>query len=76
MRHFTILRLLLAAFLLYVAWPLIPEAASRMEVTFWGVWLSFLVLVVGGNLATLLQISKAPIMEQSQGLHKQRRKRM
>jgi hypothetical protein len=64
MRHYTILRLLLAAFLLYFAWPYIPEAVLPIEKLFWGVWLGFLLLVIGGNLATLLQISAPPVMEQ------------
>lgn len=66
MRHYTYLRLLLAGFLLYFAWPYIPEATSTMEKLFWGVWLGFLWIVVGGNLATLLQLSKAPLLEQKQ----------
>ena len=64
MRHYTILRLLLAAFLLYFAWPVIPQAATSLEVLFWGIWLSLFLLVVGGNLATLLQLTKPPVMEQ------------
>lgn len=64
MRYYTILRLLLASFLLYVAWPHIPIATSQVEKVFWGVWLGFLLLVVGGNLATLLQLSRPPKLEQ------------
>ncbi len=64
MRQYAILRLLLAGFLLYFAWPVIPSAASQVELVFWGGWLLFLVLVVGANFATLLQITKPPIMEQ------------
>ena len=66
MRNYTILRLLLAGFLLYFAWPYIPGAVTTPEKIFWGSWLVFLMLVVGGNLATLLHISKAPIMEQTE----------
>lgn len=65
MRHYTILRLLLASFLLYFAWPYIPEATTQIEKVFWGAWLAFLFLVIGGNFATLLQLSRPPIMEQS-----------
>jgi len=64
MRHYAILRLSLALFLLYFAWPYIPDATTQIEKLFWGVWLGFLVLVIGGNFATLLQISYPPVMEQ------------
>lgn len=66
MRNYTILRLLLAAFLLYFAWPYIPEATQSIERLFWGIWLVFLFVVIGGNLATLLQLSLPPVMEQPQ----------
>lgn len=65
MQNYAILRLLLAAFLLYFAWPYIPEAAGQVQKIFWGTWLSFLLLVVGGNLATLLQISLPRTMGES-----------
>ncbi|GGB27515.1 hypothetical protein F3157_01255 [Virgibacillus dakarensis] len=64
MRHYTVLRLLLACFFLYFAWPLIPQAASQLEIVFWGIWLIFLLLVVGANLATLLRMTSPPVMEQ------------
>lgn len=66
MRHYAILRLLLAGFFIYFAWPLIPVASSQVEFIFWGAWLGFLLLVVGGNLATLLQLTEPPVMEQEQ----------
>ncbi|MFD1851904.1 hypothetical protein [Oceanobacillus bengalensis] len=66
MRHYTILRLLLAAFFLYIAWPMIPNASSNLELMFWGSWLLFFLLVVGSNFATLLQISRPPVMEQEE----------
>lgn len=68
MRQYTILRLLLALFLLYFAWPYIPTATTQLANIFWMVWLTFLVLVIGGNLATLLQISSPPVMEQKQDM--------
>lgn len=68
MRQYTILRLLLALFLLYFAWPYIPTATTQLANIFWIVWLTFLVLVIGGNLATLLQISSPPVMEQKQDM--------
>jgi len=64
MRHYTILRLLLAAFFLYFAWPVIPQATTSLEMLFWGIWLGLFLLVVGGNFATLLQLTKPPVMEQ------------
>ncbi len=64
MRHYAILRLLLAGFFLYFAWPIIPDATSQIEMIFWGAWLAFFLLVVGANFATLLQITSPPVMEQ------------
>lgn len=72
MRINTIVRLLFAGFLLYFAWPYIPMATTQIEKIFWGAWLGFLVLVVGSNLATLLHISRPPIIEQ----HQKERRRM
>lgn len=64
MRHYAILRLLLAGLFLYFAWPSIPEASSQIAMIFWGAWLAFFLLVVGANFATLLQITSPPVMEQ------------
>ncbi|TFJ93889.1 hypothetical protein [Lentibacillus salicampi] len=64
MQHYAILRLLLAGFFLYVAWPVIPSAVTPEAVLFWGAWLGFFVLVVGANFATLMQMTEPPIMEQ------------
>ncbi|WP_096269676.1 hypothetical protein [Paucisalibacillus globulus] len=64
MRHYAFLRLLLAAFFMYFAWPLIPQATSQLEMLFWGAWLAFFVLVFGANFATLLKMSEPPVMEQ------------
>lgn len=63
-RHYAILRLLLAGFFLYFAWPVIPYATTSLELTFWGIWVLFFLLVVGANLATLLQMTRPPVMEQ------------
>ncbi|MFS0751184.1 hypothetical protein [Oceanobacillus sp. 1P07AA] len=68
MRQYALLRLLLAVFFLYIAWPLIPEATSQLEFIFWGCWLVFLFLFVGANLSTLLQITSPPVMEQKEFL--------
>jgi len=75
MHQYTILRLLLLVFLLYVAWPLIPEATGQLEMTFWAIWLSFVFLSLGGNLATLLQLSLPPVMEQSDKIKQRLRQR-
>ncbi|MEN2765570.1 hypothetical protein [Ornithinibacillus xuwenensis] len=64
LRHYAILRLLLGAFFLYFAWPLIPAAESQLEMVFWGAWLLFFVFVMGANFATLLHLSEPPVMEQ------------
>ena len=73
MRHYAILRLLLAGFFLYFAWPIIPEATSQIEMIFWGAWLAFFLLVVGANFATLLQITSPPVMEQEKEQRQQTR---
>lgn len=64
LRHYAILRLLLAGFFLYFAWPYIPQATSPLEMLFWGVWLLLFLLVIGSNFATLLQMIEPPVMEQ------------
>ncbi|WP_284139830.1 MULTISPECIES: hypothetical protein [unclassified Virgibacillus] len=68
MRHYALLRLLLAGFFLYFAWPLIPVSSSQIETVFWGAWLTFFFLLVAANFAVLLQITEPPIMEQEQGV--------
>lgn len=66
MKNYAILRLLLAGFFLYVAWPYFPHAVTTLEQVFWGSWLVFLMLVIGANLATLLQMTGPPVMEQEE----------
>jgi uncharacterized protein (DUF58 family) len=66
MRHYAILRLLLAGFFLYFAWPAIPYATTWIEHVFWGAWLVFFLLVAGANFATLLQMTRPPVMEQEE----------
>ena len=66
MRHYTILRLLLAGLLLYFAWPVIPYATNSLELLFWGCWLIFFLLVVGANLASILRMTRPPVMEQEE----------
>lgn len=64
MYQYALLRLLLAGLCLYFAWPYIPQPSSLLEMAFWGVWLFLFLLVVGANLATLLQMTTPPLMEQ------------
>ena len=64
MRLYTGLRLAFAMFLLYVAWPFIPAASTSLAKLFWIAWLTFFMLVIGGNFATLLRMSAPPVMEQ------------
>ncbi|GGA82048.1 hypothetical protein [Ornithinibacillus halotolerans] len=71
MRQYAFLRLLLAAFFLYFAWPLISQASSQLEMIFWGAWLVFFVLVFGANFATLLKMSEPPVMEQDYDNYRQ-----
>lgn len=66
MRNHALLKLLLAAFLLYVAWPAIPEAASQQSLVFWAVWLVFFLLAAGANLAVLLQLHPEHSVEQQE----------
>lgn len=72
MRHYAVLRLLLACFFLYFAWPIIPTAVTPIEAMFWGIWLILFLLVVGSNSATLLQITEPPSMEQDRTRQRQR----
>ena len=64
MRNHALLRLLLSAFFLYIAWPAIPQATTNAELLFWGMWLVFFLLVAGANLAILLQLYPARSVEQ------------
>ncbi|MFD1415384.1 hypothetical protein [Oceanobacillus jeddahense] len=68
-----ILRLLLVAFLLYIAWPMVPQSTSSLEFLFWGCWLLFAFVFIGANLATLLKMSRPPVMEQ-EGLTKNKQR--
>ncbi|HLR02439.1 MAG TPA: hypothetical protein VK111_06845 [Virgibacillus sp.] len=64
MKQYAVLRLLFAGFLLYIAWPYIPEMSGHLETAFWGIWLGLFFLFVCGNSATLLKITYPPVMEQ------------
>ena len=65
MRNHALLRLLLSAFFLYIAWPKIPEATSGAGLLFWGMWLVFFMICAGANLAILLQLQPKLEVEQS-----------
>jgi len=65
MRIYTVLRLLLSGFFLYFSWAFIPFAFSPIEKLFWGSWLFFLYLIVGGNLAAFLKLCEPPALEQT-----------
>lgn len=64
LRNYPLLRILIASFLLYIAWPYIPNYSSPLEMLFWGSWLLLFFLVIGSNLATLLQMTRPPAIEQ------------
>jgi SNF family Na+-dependent transporter len=65
MKNFPVLRLLLAGVMLYFALPHIPAAVPELEQLFWAMWIGFFLLVFGANLANLLQMIQAPVMEQT-----------
>lgn len=70
---FTLFRILACLFLLYFAWPYIPQAVSSLEKYFWGAWLVFFLFVIGGNLATLFKITAVPVMEQKEEVKRRMR---
>ncbi|WP_368652332.1 hypothetical protein AB4Y30_11275 [Ornithinibacillus sp. 4-3] len=51
---------------MYFVWPIFPQALSMTEKLFWLTWIGLFLLVVGANLASLLQIVSQPIIEQKQ----------
>lgn len=71
MRHHAVLRFLLACFLLYFAWPMIPAAVTQTAALFWGVWLVLFLLVIAANSATILRITEPPSMEQERPRERQ-----
>ncbi|QSS99228.1 hypothetical protein IMZ31_14205 [Pontibacillus sp. ALD_SL1] len=56
MRQHALLRLLLACFLFYVAWPSVQVQGSAAGSYFWMAWLIFLFMIIGANLALLLNL--------------------
>ncbi|WP_430784814.1 hypothetical protein VBD025_09460 [Virgibacillus flavescens] len=72
MRHYAVLRLLLACFFLYFAWPSIPVGVTEVAALFWGIWLVLFLLIVAANSATILQITEPPSMEQERLKDRQR----
>lgn len=65
MKQYALLRLLLALFLLYVAWPSMIHTGSGIEQTFWSMWFIFVLIVSGANLATLMELNRTAQLEQS-----------
>lgn len=59
----SLFKILLAILFLYFAWPSISLALPSFERYFWFFWLILLLLVLGGNLSTLLKITEAPSLE-------------
>ncbi|WP_246367102.1 hypothetical protein [Paraliobacillus salinarum] len=57
MKQYALLRLLLAGFLIYMAYPSIEAQATSTAHLFWFSWLGFLLLVIGANLAVVLRIN-------------------
>lgn len=56
-KQYALLRLLLAGFLIYIAYPSIQAQATSTAHLFWFSWLGFLLLVIGANLAVVLRIN-------------------
>ncbi|KGP73626.1 hypothetical protein [Pontibacillus yanchengensis] len=71
MRQNAILRLMLACFLLYVAWPYLRVQGSPIGSYFWLTWLFFFLLVAGANLAVILRIPNK--MDVSSPSHEKKR---
>ncbi|CQR48125.1 hypothetical protein BN1058_02472 [Paraliobacillus sp. PM-2] len=55
-KQYAWLRLLLAAFLMYMAFPSMEAQANSTAHLFWFSWLGFFLLVIGANLAIVLRI--------------------
>lgn len=72
MRQNALLRLLLACFLLYVAWPSIQVQGGTLASYFWLAWLVFFLFVAGSNLATLMKIPAASRLHESPESEKKR----
>nr|WP_239584440.1 hypothetical protein [Aquibacillus albus] len=60
------MRILLAFFFLYIAWPSIRSEVTQLSSIFWATWLAFFLLVVGANFATILKMIQPPVMEKDQ----------
>lgn len=56
MRQNALLRLLLACFLLYIAWPSLQVQGGQISSLFWLGWSVFFLLVAGSNLAVVLKL--------------------
>ncbi|WP_112181607.1 MULTISPECIES: hypothetical protein [Paraliobacillus] len=54
MKQYAVLRLLLAGFLLYIAFPNVQTHPEGLAHLYWFSWLVLFTLVIGANLATVL----------------------
>lgn len=71
MHLYALFRILIVGFFLYMARPYLLNVEGTIEFLFWSAWLLLALLILGANLATLLQITHPPLIEQEQ---KQERK--
>lgn len=61
----SLFKILLASLFLYIAWPKVTISTYSFANLFWLSWLILFLLVIGGNLSTLLKITEPPILEKS-----------
>lgn len=57
-KQYALLKLLLAGYLLYLAVPMMGRVTLNVANVFWLSWLLFFCLVVGANLAILMNLQK------------------
>lgn len=62
MKQDALLRLLLAAFLMYIALPSFSANLNTQAHLFWISWFLFFMLVVGANLAILFQLNPQSVV--------------
>ncbi|MFB1050840.1 hypothetical protein [Paraliobacillus sp. JSM ZJ581] len=56
-KQYALLRLLLASFLIYMAYPSLKLQTTSTAHLFWFSWFGFFLLVIGSNLAIVLKIN-------------------
>ncbi|WP_102026788.1 hypothetical protein [Salirhabdus sp. Marseille-P4669] len=65
MKRDAFLKVLLAAFLMYLAMPYIREMSSSLSALFWACWIGFFLLVVGANLGILINVrERSPVKKE------------